>query len=72
MGNLAHGKGHEEGGLAKNKGLDQASGVPLDSPQHLPSKPESACFIALCFPLCKSRKSRNTWSNRQIWPWNTE
>ena len=19
---------------------------------------------------CKSRKSRNTWSNRQIWPWN--
>ena len=21
---------------------------------------------------CKSRKSRNTWSNRPIWPWNTE
>ena len=21
---------------------------------------------------CKSRESRNTWSNRQIWPWNTE
>ena len=21
---------------------------------------------------CKSRKSRNTWSNRQIWPWNRE
>ena len=21
---------------------------------------------------CKSRKSRNTWKNRQIWPWNTE
>ena len=21
---------------------------------------------------CKSRKSRNTWCNRQIWPWNTE
>ena len=20
----------------------------------------------------KSRKSRNTWSSRQIWPWNTE
>ena len=20
----------------------------------------------------KSRKSRNTWGNRQIWPWNTE
>ena len=21
---------------------------------------------------CKDRKSRNTWSNRKIWPWNTE
>ena len=21
---------------------------------------------------CKSRKSRNTWRNRQIWPWNVE
>ena len=21
---------------------------------------------------CKSRKSRNTWGNRQIWPWKTE
>ena len=21
---------------------------------------------------CKSRKSRNTWINRQIWPWSTE
>ena len=21
---------------------------------------------------CKSRKSRNTWSNRPIWPWSTE
>ena len=21
---------------------------------------------------CKSRKSRNTWSNRQIWPWDGE
>ena len=21
---------------------------------------------------CKSKKSRNTWGNRQIWPWNIE
>ena len=21
---------------------------------------------------CKSRKSRNTWTNRQVWPWSTE
>ena len=30
-------------------------------------------YIPLLYSLeCKSRKSRNTWSNRQIWPWNTE
>ena len=51
MGNPARGKGHEEGGLAKGKGWDQASGVPLDFSEHLPLKPESACFIVLCFPL---------------------
>ena len=21
---------------------------------------------------CKSRKSRDTWSNREVWPWSTE
>ena len=21
---------------------------------------------------CKSRKSRNTWSKKQVWPWNTK
>ena len=21
---------------------------------------------------CKSRNSRDTWSNRQVWPWSTE
>ena len=26
----------------------------------------------ICTIFCKSRKSRNTWSNRQIWPWSTE
>ena len=30
-------------------------------------------YTILVYKLeCKSRKSRNTWSNRQIWPWNTE
>jgi len=24
------------------------------------------------YAKCKSRKSKNTWSNRQIWPWSTE
>ena len=30
--------------------------------------PEDVLFIIGL--ECKSRKSRNTWSNRQIWPWN--
>ena len=34
------------------------SGVPLPSP--------------LLLLECKSRESRNSWSNRQIWPWSTE
>ena len=40
------------------------------------SEPQSApgLVFADCIELLhlKSRKSRNTWSNRQIWPWNTE
>ena len=34
-----------------------------------PKKRYPFCYRGL---ECKSRKSRNTWSNRQIWPWNTE
>ena len=60
MGNPTRGKGHEEGGLAKGKGWDQASVVPLDFPEHLPPKPEFACFIVLCFPLF--------WRNRGLFP----
>ena len=31
------------------------------------------CFFMVDYYYkCKSRKSRNTWSNRQIWPWSTE
>ena len=29
-------------------------------------------IILYCILECKSRKSRNNWSNRQIWPLNTE
>ena len=36
----------------------------------------SVCFQGKPFKYiwleCKSRKSRNTWSNRQIWAWNVE
>ena len=31
--------------------------------------PKNVLFI---IGECKSRKSRNTWGNRQIWTWNTE
>ena len=34
-----------------------------------PIPPKDVLFIT---GDCKSRKSRNTWSNRQIWPWSTE
>ena len=30
------------------------------------------CFYHRLRSTHKSRKSRNTWSNRQIWPWNME
>ena len=50
MGNPAHGKGHEEGGLTKCKGGIRPQGYPLDFLEHLPPKPESACFTVLCFP----------------------
>ena len=34
--------------------------------------PKKDVFFILWGLECKSRKSRNTWSNRQIWPWNAE
>ena len=33
---------------------------------------EKRCLFHYRGLECKSRKSRNTWSNRQIWPWSTE
>jgi len=34
--------------------------------------PKKRCSFHYRRLECKSRKSRNTWSNRQIWPWYTE
>ena len=34
--------------------------------------PKKRCPFHYRGQKCKSRKSRNTWSNRQIWPWNAE
>ena len=34
------------------------------------TSPQKRCSSHYRGLECKSRKSRNTWSNRQIWPWN--
>ena len=34
--------------------------------------PQKRCPLHYRGLECKSRKSRNTWTNMQIWPWNTE
>ena len=34
--------------------------------------PKKDVFFIIGGLECKSRKSRNTWSNRQIWPWSTK
>src|SRR5574341_651418 len=34
--------------------------------------PKKRCLFHYRGLECKSRKSRNTWGNGQIWPWNTE
>jgi len=38
----------------------------------LEPKPEKRCLFHYRKLECKSRKSRNTWSNMQIWPWSTK
>ena len=35
-------------------------------------RPPERCSFHYRGLECKSQKSRNIWSNRQIWPWNTE
>ena len=36
------------------------------------TNPQKRCPFHYRGLECKSTKSRNTWSNRQIWPWNEE
>ena len=37
-----------------------------------PPPPQKKCPFHYRGLECKSRKSRGTWSNSQIWPWSTE
>ena len=43
-----------------------------DLQELLELKPKKRCPFHYRRLECKSRKSRNTWGNRQIWPWSTE
>ena len=43
-----------------------------DLRQFLELIPQKRCPFHYRGLECKSRKSRDTWSNRQIWPWSTE
>ena len=38
----------------------------------LEQTPQKRCYFRDRGLECKSRKSKNTWSNKQIWPWSTE
>ena len=43
-----------------------------DLQDHLELTPKKDVLFIIWGLECNCRKSRNTWSNRQIWPWNTE
>ena len=43
-----------------------------DLPELLELTPRKRCPLHYRGLECKSRKSGNTWSNRQIWTWNME
>ena len=43
-----------------------------DLQDHLELTPKKRCPFHHRGLECKSRKSRNTWNNRKIWPWSTE
>ena len=43
-----------------------------DLQDHSELTPQKRCPFHYRRLECKSRNSRNTWSNRQIWPWNVE
>ena len=40
--------------------------------QEMRKMPPKSCPFHYRVPEFKSRKSRDTWSNRQIWPWSTK
>ena len=43
-----------------------------DLQDHLELTPPKSCLLHYRGLECKNRKSRATWSERQIWPWSTK
>ena len=43
-----------------------------DLEDHLELTPKKSCPFHHRGLESKSRKSRDTWGNRQVWPWNTK
>ena len=43
-----------------------------DLQDHLELTPPKSCLLHYRGLECKNRKSRATWSKRQIWPWSTK
>ena len=52
--------------------VEEAEWFHADLQDLLELTPKKRCPFHYRGLECKSRKSRNTWSNRQIWPWSTE
>ena len=58
--------------LASNAEEAEVERFCVDLQDLLELTPQKRCPFHYRGLACKSRKSRNTWSNRQIWPWSTE
>ena len=57
---------------APTSNIEEAEQFYEDLQDLLQLTPKKRCPFQYRGLECKSRKSRNTWSNRQIWPWSTE
>ena len=55
---------------AKEAEAEQFSEDLQDFLELTPKKKKSPCYYRGL--ECKSRKSRDTWNNRQVWPWSTK
>ena len=58
--------------LTNNTEEDEVEWFCEDLQDLLELTPPKRCLFHYRRLECKSRKSRDTWSNRQIWPWNTK